>query len=78
MIGKTIGLLVGSAAVVAMACAYEPVADATSSYGSGGAGETSVQQTGGGGLSPTSVVITGPKVLSPPCSVYETANGYCP
>lgn len=78
MTPKQLGLLFGSVAIVTMALMYEPVAAATSTYGTGGAGETSVQQTGGGGITRTSVVITGPKVLAPPCSVYATANGFCP
>ena len=74
---KHIGLLFGAVAIIAMVCVYEPHALATSTYGNGGAGETSVQQTGGGGLSPTSVVIRGPKVVAPACPVYEAANGFC-
>ena len=78
MTTKQLGLLFGSVATITMVWIYEPVAVATSTYGNGGAGETSVQQTGGGGITRTSVVITGPKVLAPSCPVFESANGFCP
>lgn len=75
---KPIGLLFGSVSIITMICLREPVALATSTYGIGGAGETSVQQTGGGSRGRASVVITGPKVVSPSCPYFHAANGFCP
>ena len=76
------GLIAGLLALATMAALHEPPAGADSSYGIGGAGATSVQETGGfqgssSSTTPTSVVITGSKVLAPHCSAYTQASGLC-
>ena len=73
---KHIGLLLGLISIITMVSSFEPVAPVTFTSGTGGAGETSVQQTGGK-MNRTSVVISGPKVVAPGCPVFEAENGFC-